>query len=141
MTIRPYQETDQTALLEVWYRAAAIAHHFLPADHFVQERQAIAAQYLPVAETWVCDHQGQVVGFISLLGQTVGGFFVDPAVQGKGVGRSLMDHAVQLRGTLNVEVFEQNTIGRRFYSRYGFVPVGQSRHDETGLTLLHMELI
>ncbi|PSN20628.1 GNAT family N-acetyltransferase [filamentous cyanobacterium CCP5] len=141
MTIRPYQETDQTALLDVWYRAAMIAHHFLPADHFVQERAAIAAQYLPVAETWVYERQGKVVGFISLLEQTVGGFFVDPDMQGKGVGRSLMNHAVQLRGKLDVEVFEQNAIGRRFYRRYGFVPVGQSRHDETGLTLIQMELI
>lgn len=141
MTIRLYQAADQVALLEVWYRAAVIAHHFLPAEHFEQERQAIACRYLPVAETWVYEDQGQVVGFISLLGQTVGGFFADPEMQGKGVGRSLMDHAVQLRGPLNVEVFEQNEIGRRFYSRYGFVPVSKSCHDETGLTLIHMELI
>jgi len=87
MTIRLYQAADQTALLAVWYRAAAIAHHFLPAEHFEQERAEIAAQYLPMAETWVYEHQGEVVGFISLLGQTVGGFFVDPEMQGQGVGR------------------------------------------------------
>ncbi len=138
--IRLYQETDQAALLAVWYRAAVIAHHFLPANHFEQEREAIATQYLPMAETWVYEHQGAVVGFIALLGPTVGGFFVDPAMQGKGVGRSLMDHAVQIRGSLAVEVFEANVIGRRFYDRYGFVPCGRSRHAETGLTLLHLRL-
>jgi len=63
-----------------------IAHHFLPADHFEQERKENAAHYLLMAETWVYEHQGQVVGFISLLGQTVGGFFVKPEMQGKGVG-------------------------------------------------------
>ncbi|WP_204139599.1 GNAT family N-acetyltransferase [Halomicronema sp. CCY15110] len=141
MIIRLYQEADQAALLAVWYRAAAIAHPFLPAEHFEQERAAIATQYLPVAETWVYEHQGEVVGFISLLGQTVGGFFVDPAMQGQGIGRSLMDHAVQLRGPLDVEVFEQNAIGQRFYDRYGFVSMGQSCHGETGQTLIQMELI
>ncbi|MBE9242786.1 GNAT family N-acetyltransferase [Synechocystis salina] len=141
MKIRLYQEVDQAALLTVWYRAAAIAHCFLPANYFQQERSDIVDLYLPMAETWVYEHQGEVVGFISLLGQTVGGFFVDPEMQDKGVGRSLMDHAVQLRGALNVEVFEQNEIGRRFYSRYGFVPVSSSHHNATGQPLILMKFV
>ncbi|NJK70616.1 MAG: GNAT family N-acetyltransferase [Microcoleus sp. SU_5_3] len=138
MSIRLYQEADQSTLLEVWYQAAAIAHYFLPAEHFQTERTAIATDYLPIAETWVYEHQGKVVGFISLLGQTVGGFFVEPAMQGKGIGRLLMDHAVRLRGSLEVEVFVQNATGQRFYDRYGFVPVGQSYHDGTGQPLMQM---
>jgi putative acetyltransferase len=70
MSIRPFQPADQAALLEVWYRSATGAHHFLPAQHFDQERQAIASQYLPAAETWVYEHQGQVVGFIPRWGKT-----------------------------------------------------------------------
>jgi putative acetyltransferase len=140
MVIRPYQKADQLALLEVWYQAALEAHHFLPAEHFTSERVMIATQYLPIAETWIYEHQGQLVGFISLLGQTIGGFFVSPTLQRQGVGRSLMDHAVRLRGSLNVEVFEQNELGRRFYDRYGFVPIGRSPHAETGLTLIQMQL-
>jgi putative acetyltransferase len=140
MSIRPYQPADQAALLEVWYRSATVAHHFLRAEHFEQERQDIASQYLPVAETWVYEHQGQVVGFISLLGQTVGGFFVHPSMQGKGVGWALMDHALQLKGALDVEVFARNEIGRRFYNRYGFVETGRSTHTDTNETLIRMEL-
>lgn len=138
MAIRRYQPEDQAALLDLWQRAATIAHHFLPADHFVQEREAIATQYLPVAETWVYEYQGQVVGFISLLGFTVGGFFVDPAAQCNGFGRALMDHAARLKGDLEVEVFEENAIGRRFYNRYGFLTVGDSVHAETGKSLVRM---
>lgn len=52
-----------------------------------------------------------------------------------------MDHAVQLRGPLDVEVFEQNAIGQRFYDRYGFVPVGKSCHDATGQLLVRMKLV
>lgn len=67
MSLRPYQTQDCAALLEVWYRSAALAHRFLPAAHFAQERLAIATQYLPVAETWVYEHQGRIVGFVSLI--------------------------------------------------------------------------
>lgn len=81
------------------------------------------------------------ISFYSRLGQTVDGFFADPEMRGQGVGRSRMDHTVQLRDTLDVEVFEQTAIARRFYDRYGFVPVGQSCHDETGQTLIQMERI
>jgi putative acetyltransferase len=61
-------------------------------------------------------------------------------MQGKGVGRALMDHALQLKGALDVEVFAQNVIGRRFYERYGFVETGRSTHTDTNETLIRMEL-
>lgn len=138
MTIRPYYPSDQTPLLEVWFRAASIAHNFLPAEQFAQERIAIASQYLPIAKTWVYEHQRQVVGFISLLDQSVGGFFVDPAVQGQGLGRALMNYAVQMKSCLDVEVFEQNVIGRRFYKNYGFIETGHIYHLETGMKLVQM---
>jgi putative acetyltransferase len=138
MTIRPYQPSDQAALLDVWFRAAAIAHSFLPKEHFEQERIDIATKYLPIAETWVYEHQGQVVGFISLLNQSIGGFFVDPAMQGQGVGQALMNHVVQLKNSLEVEVFEHNAIGRRFYQRYGFVETGHVLHLETEAKLVQM---
>lgn len=139
MSIRTYRDTDQTAVLEVWDQSARIAHMFLPTEHFETERITIATQYLPVAETWVYEHQGNIVGFISLLSHTVGGFFVAPIMQRRGVGRSLMDHAVHLKGKLDLEVFEQNKIGRHFYDRYGFITVGRSRHPETGFDLIRME--
>ncbi|HEY9879202.1 MAG TPA: GNAT family N-acetyltransferase [Leptolyngbyaceae cyanobacterium] len=138
MTIRPYRPSDQTELLDVWFRAASIAHSFLPAEHFDQERITIASQYLPVAETWVYEHQEKVFGFISLLDQSVGGFFVDPAMQGQGLGRALMNHAVQMKSCLDVEVFEQNMIGRRFYKNYGFTETGHTYHLETGTKLVQM---
>lgn len=143
MSLRPYQTQDCAALLEVWYRSAALAHRFLPAAHFAQERLAIATQYLPVAETWVYEHQGRIVGFVSLIeaegGSEVGGLFVDPDWQGRGIGQALMNHAVARKGTLTVAVFEQNALGQRFYERYGFVEIGRSRHSETGFSLVHMQ--
>lgn len=145
MSLRPYQTQDCAALIEVWNRAATVAHPFLPAAHVAQERIDIATQYLPIAETWVYEHRGQIIGFVSLLngvedgGSEVGGLFVDPDWQGQGIGQALMNQAAALKGTLTVAVFEQNAIGRRFYKRYGFVEIGRSHHSETGFLLLHMQ--
>jgi putative acetyltransferase len=136
--IRPYSEDDLDAVIAVWYTASLIAHDFLDEAFFEQERCNIAEIYMPRAQTWVYGHDENVVGFIALAGNEVGAIFVDPVWQGHGFGRKLMDFAAQLHPVLEVEVFMENGIGRRFYNRYGFVPLKQYTHVETGREMLRM---
>lgn len=138
--IREYQARDLNDLLEVWYRASLIAHPFLDESFLSQERNNIAAVYMPMAETWVYVSEGHVVGFIALIGDEVGALFVDPAVQGQGIGRALMDYASALRPALELDVFEANRIGRRFYDRYGFELVRAHVHEQTGHPMLRLRL-
>ena len=138
--IRKYEETDLEGLLDVWYQASLVAHPFLGEDFFTQERENIRTVYMPVTETWVYEDAGRVVGFISLLDNEVGGIFVYPSWQGKGVGRSLMDKAGESHSTLELEVYAENKNARRFYERYGFVAFKEFPHEETGRSLLRMRL-
>lgn len=139
-TIRRCGPRDREAVLEVWDEASRIAHAFLPEDFFAREREAIRSAYLPKAETWVLEDGGRVAGFISLLDDFVGGLFVRPGLQGRGIGRRLLDHARATRPRLEVEVFEANATGRAFYEAYGFAVVDARQHRETGHTLLRMRL-
>lgn len=138
--IRRYEPRDEAAVLAVWEGASAGAHPFLDPEFIADERVRIARDHLPVAETWVWDERGVVRGFVALLGREVGAIFVDPKAQGRGIGRALMDHARTLKGRLELDVFEANTIGRRFYAAYGFVCVGRDVHQETGQPLLRLAL-
>ncbi len=79
-----------------------------------------------------------MVGFISLLGNEVGGIFVDPMWHGQGIGRALMDHARASRDYLELEVFEANEIGRAFYNAYGYTAVGERLDAKTGLRQLRL---
>ena len=74
------------------------------------EREQIVTRWLPVAETWVYERDGSVVGFIALIGNEVGGIFVDPSVHRQGIGRSMMDHARALREELELDVFKANVL-------------------------------
>ena len=138
--IRKYKDKDLKELLDAWEQASRLAHPFLDDAFFAAERTAIPDVYIPVAETWVFEREGQVVGFVSMLGNEVGGLFVMPSVHGQGIGRSLMDHVSKSRDFLEVDVFEQNHVGRKFYDRYGFNRVREHTHDQTGHLLLRMEL-
>lgn len=137
MAIRPYRTTDLDAVMDVWDRASAIAHSFLPDGFLAEERTKVAERWMPVAEVYVAE-EDRIVGFIALLDTEVGAIFVDPDRQGLGVGRSLMDHARQTRPHLELDVFEENEIGRRFYAAYGFRQIGRHVHESTGHTLLRL---
>lgn len=136
--IRPYEKHDLEDLLETWYAASQMALPFLGDDFFDVERHNITQIYLPMADTFVCETEGRVVGFIALIKNEVGAIFVHPEYHGRGFGRALMDHARMLRGDLEVEVFKENRIGREFYRRYGFTFHDEHIHEETGEALLRL---
>ncbi|WP_085970180.1 GNAT family N-acetyltransferase [Blastopirellula marina] len=136
--IRHYEDRDLEQLLEVWEAASELAHPFLTAEFQAMVRESIANVYLVKAETWVFEDNSHVVGFIALIGSEVGAIFVQPERQKLGIGRQLMDKAVQLRSELEVEVFVANSIGRAFYDRYGFVPLEVTHHEPTGQDVLRM---
>jgi len=131
--IRKFHTRDTESLVSIWRAASAVGHPFLEDRFLAQEAENLRAVYLPNAETWVAESRGVPVGFIALIGDEIGG-------HGKGIGKAMVDHAVALKGLLCVEVFEKNTIGRRFYDQYGFVETARFRHEATGELMLKMAI-
>ena len=139
MKIRKYVETDLKAVLDSWEVATRLAHEFMTDDFLAQERRNTAEIYLPNTDTWVAEIDGEVKGFIALMGNEVGAIFLHPDFHGMGVGKALMDKAQELHGDLEVEVFKRNTIGRNFYSRYGFEHLEEKLHEPTGQQVLRLK--
>jgi putative acetyltransferase len=139
--IRPYRQENENAVIDIWYRASIVAHAFVPDDFWEGERENIRSVYLPLAETWVYEWEGRVIGFISLLGSLVGGLFIAPEHQGKGIGRDLIVHAVSVRGELTVDVFEKNHRACSFYESCGFLRESESLHEPTGCTNVTMRRV
>lgn len=136
--IRPYQAEDFDGLMSSWENASRVAHPFLSEDFLDEERHNIPNLYLPNTDTWVAELDGRVVGFLSLLNNEVGAIFVEPNFHGQGIGKGLMDKAQDLHGTLELDVFEANRLGRRFYERYGFQFVSSSVHEPTVETVFRL---
>lgn len=138
--IRKYQSEDADAVVSIWQSANSLAHPFLKEDFVAQEAINLRTLYLPNAETWVLEDNETPVGFIALIGNEIGGLFLEPSFHGQGLGSALVDHAADLKGLLRVEVFEKNAIGRRFYVRYGFVQEGKYCHEASGEMTLKLVL-
>ena len=130
--MREYKTDDTDALITIWDKAEPLAHPFLSDEVRDQVRRDTVNIYLPNAETWVLENDGAPVGFIAMIGTEIGGLFLDPSEQGKGLGRQMVDHIVAIKGPLTVEVFKDNKIGLPFYERYGFVVTGEGVFDASG---------
>ncbi|ETA49910.1 GNAT family N-acetyltransferase [Ponticoccus alexandrii] len=133
ITIRSYDAaTDLANLSAIWLDASLMAHPFIGKPRLMEQQKLIEGEYLPNSETWVACHGDRSVGFISLLGDFVGGIFIAPDWQGRGIGRRLIDHALRQKGALSLEVYTRNEQAMRFYSALGFREVSRRAVDDLG---------
>ena len=137
--IRKYKESEIPRLLEIWERAALIAHPFLSDEFHQMVKGAMKDMYMPNSDTWVFEDSGNIIGFISMMKNEIGGLFVDPNQQAKGVGTSLVNHMNQFHEILEVEVFENNKIGKPFYEKYGFKMIKEYMMKETNQKVIRMQ--
>ncbi|MFT5761172.1 MAG: putative acetyltransferase [Polaribacter sp.] len=137
--IRKYKEVEIPVLLEIWEKAALIAHPFLSDEFHQMVKGAMKDMYLPNSDTWIYEESGAIIGFIAMLNNEIGGLFVDPNQQSKGIGTALVKHISQFHDTLEVEVFEENKIGKPFYEKYGFKVIKEYVMKETNQNVLRMQ--
>lgn len=138
--IRKHIPEDAPAILDIWYQASTLAHPFLD-DAFVEfVKIAMRDVYIPDSETWVYEENNKILGFISMMDNEIGGLFVLPYNQGKGIGTQLVNFIKPFHNSLEVEVFDKNSIGRAFYDKYGFKQIHNYFHSESNQEVLRLKL-
>lgn len=141
ITIRAYEaSTDLETLSAIWFAASLLAHPFIGEERLREQRVLIETKYLPEAETFVACRAGAPVGFVSLLDNFIGGLFVAPGQQGHGIGRTLVAHALKLKGELLLEVYTGNAQALRFYEALGFEELSRRAQDDEGLPFENAQL-
>jgi GNAT superfamily N-acetyltransferase len=155
MTVRPYRESDLERIGWVHSRSRQAAYAGLVPDDAL-------GQVTPEAQTevwrermsfgtstaFVAEHDGVVVGFVSLLGTEAGtelnAIHLAPEVVGTGLGSALMQAATEHArtrgdGSLHLFVLEGNERARRFYERTGWRLAGPAgMHDIGGAQVGHV---
>ena len=145
--IRAYREPDRRVLKEITARAFA----GMSIDGSLEERfglvggtnweerklaQIDADCDKNPAGVFVYEEGGQVVGFVSVAldrGTNQGRIMnlaVDVGQQGKGIGRRLVEHALQYMRDegmelARIETLEENEVGRHLYPKLGFEEIAR----------------
>ena len=136
--IRKHIEKNLEQILNVWYHSSTLAHPFLKFEFVEKVKSDMRNIYIPDSDTWVYEKDLEIVGFISMIDNEIGGLFVLPSFMGKGIGSQLVDFIGKNHKNLEVEVFEKNKIGRAFYDKHGFQLVKEFTHQESGENVLKM---
>ena len=141
MRIRGALPTERNTLLHIWQRSVRATHTFLTENDIQSLLPLVRDAALIHLELWVlCDDTDAPIGFLGLSGPMVEALFIAPEWCRQGGGRMLLEHARRLKGTLAVDVNEQNPEALRFYMACGFEVVGRSDLDADGrpFPLLHL---
>jgi putative acetyltransferase len=89
-----------------------------------------AAHYAKELESvWVYD-DGVVKGFVQVKEHEVKKLFVEPVLQGNGIGAELLDYAIDQKNVNFLWVLEKNKRAMAFYKRHGFVETNEKKYEE-----------
>lgn len=139
--IRKFQNSDTLYILQFWEKSSMVAHPFLHPNYVNQIKNDLKEIYLPNAETWVYKENSQIIGFISMIQNEIGGLFVLPDFHSSGIGTKLVNYVNKFHEILEVEVFAKNDKGRNFYTKYGFELLHQYVHEESQEEMIRMKFI
>ena len=133
MKIEPVNPSDYPELVDIWERAVRSTHHFLSDEDIAFYRPLVKTKYLPALDIYVAfNRDNKPVGLMGLAPGKVEMLFIDPAHQGRGIGRKLLNFALSLYPVLEIEANEQNSQGVAFYKKFGFKAIGRKELDGEG---------
>ncbi len=136
--IRKHNKEDLEQLINVWHQSSLLAHPFLESSFQEKVKNDMKEIYLPDSDTWVYEEANKILGFISMIGNQIGGLFVLPNNHSNGIGTTLVNHINNYHDHLEVEVFQKNIIGRSFYKKYGFKVISNFIHEPSNQKVMRL---
>ncbi|KGQ68256.1 GNAT family N-acetyltransferase [Gallibacterium anatis] len=119
-------------LLDLWQASVEATHHFLSAEEIAAIRPYVPEAFKGVEHLFLAKEDGEIVGFMGINGTKLEMLFIAPEKRGKGIGKTLLQHAVVKFGVNSLTVNEQNPQAVGFYQYMGFQTVERHELDEQG---------
>ncbi len=130
--IRKMEHDDLGQVMEIWLDTNKKAHDFIGEAYWTDSREAVASM-LPQAEVYVSlGEDGEIQGFLGLSGAYIAGIFVREGSRSRGIGKTLLDYAKEIREKLTLHVYQKNARAVKFYRREGFRVEAENTDASTG---------
>ena len=111
-------------------------------DYYFGELQVpnLIKQYESMVDNiWVYD-DGAIKGIIQVENQEIKKLFVEPVLQGNGIGFELLKFAIENHNANTLWALEKNTRAIRFYERHGFkITADKKLEEDTTEYLVRLE--
>ena len=129
-------------LLNVWESSVKATHLFLSREEIENIKRYVPQALRAVKHLLVAENEaGDPVAFAGIDGQKLEMLFVCAEDRGRGIGRQLLQYAVENYAVNELAVNEQNPQAAGFYEHMGFRVYKRSDTDEQGnaYPLLYMK--
>ena len=130
-------------LLKVWENSVRATHDFITEEDIEFFKPVIIEQAFPaVILRCVKNEDGSILGFVGTHDAKIEMLFILNESRGQGIGKVLLQYAIEQLGATKVDVNEQNPLAVGFYQKMGFKVVSRSPLDDMGkpFPILHMTL-
>lgn len=142
-TIDKIHESEYPEVVDVWEASVRATHDFLKEEDITYFKPLILNEYLKAVDLrCVRNHRHQIIGFLGVADKKIEMLFLHPDARGHGIGKMLVDYAIQKMHVTKVDVNEQNKQAVGFYEHVGFQTISRSELDGLGMPypILHMEV-
>lgn len=139
--IRNFKNSDIEKIMDIWLKSSIKGHEFISKEYWENNYNTVKKVYIPMAETFVYENEGIIRGFISVINnEFIGALFVDINYQNKGIGKSLINYAMDKYKNLNLAVYKENEKALEFYKKMGFKIISENINEDTNCVEYIMKL-
>lgn len=134
---------DMDDILVVWESSVRATHNFLSEEDIISIKPQVKEGANHVSK-FMCvrDDKSTIQAFMGVHDSKIEMLFVSDEYRGKGIGKRIVEYAINTLNIKYVDVNEQNIQGVGFYKHMGFDTFKRSEFDEQGnpFPILHMKL-
>lgn len=132
INIEAFNSKDFDELIEVWEASVRATHHFLTENDILSFKPLIANEYFQIVDLYGIRENDKIVGFLGVSADKIEMLFVRPENRGQGIGKKLVEYAIDAKRIEKVDVNEQNPQAVGFYEHLGFQVVKRNPTDSQG---------
>ncbi|WP_406610804.1 GNAT family N-acetyltransferase [Agarivorans sp. JK6] len=143
MIVENVRAEDYPEMLSLWEDSVRVTHDFITEDDIEFFKPIILEQAFPaVALRCVKNANGAIIGFIGANDEKIEMLFIANSAREQGIGKLLLQYAIDTLNCTKVDVNEQNPAAVGFYQHMGFKLVSRSPLDDMGkpFPILHLSL-
>lgn len=139
--IRKLGDKDTNKIMNIWLNSTIKAHDFIDKNYWENSYNTVKNIYIPMSETFVYEEDNCIKGFISIINnEFIGALFVDINEQGVGIGKELINYAINKYKKLILAVYKENKNSVNFYLNRGFKIIKEQINEDSGYSEYLMEI-